>query len=950
MAAALLADIADAPAPTLASHSRLYQRVRRRYAREWAQLPALPDDTAGNAPPACGVPRAHMQHVFDALRAQGLDLAARLRVLRHWVVQRLMACDCDRYSAQDAQAGLHAITRSMTDLAELALDAACTQVRAELDARHGPPQNPLHPQEDVALWIIGMGKLGARELNVSSDIDLIYVYESDGCTVGLADGSGRISHHEYFARAVHGISRLIGDITEHGQVFRVDLALRPHGKSAPAAISLAALAQYLQTQGREWERFAWIKSRVVAPQTQVGGVRVQALRAVVLPFIFRRYLDYAVFDALRSLHRQIRQQATRRSAGQPGRGHDVKLSRGGIREIEFIVQLLQVVRGGQFPELRCRPTLQALARLERAALMPPETAQALAAAYVFLRHTEHRIQYLDDQQSHALPVRDDDLLWIARSMGYASACPFLRQLDEHRERVAEAFDALLAPGDGAECPRCTCAVGCPTHPPADTVPALHTAPPAALPEALEALRAQLPAPLAAHIAHWSGDAALAGVRAATRTRLLRLLRRSGQWLAQGRVSVEAAQRFADWLKPLLRRESYLALLCERPQAHERLLHLLGAARWSAHYLRQHPGSVDELARDSLLRGRFHVAEFEKELELRRAALQSTGEDDDEALLNLLRRAHHGEVLRTLARDVEQRISVEQVADDLSALADSVLRTTLAWCWQRLRQRHRAQPQIAIIGYGKLGGKELGYGSDLDIVFVFDDDDARAPEVYPALARKLITWLTAKTAEGDLFDIDTALRPNGRSGLLVSRFAAWADYQRQIGSNTAWTWEHQAMTRARACVSASSALQARFDAVREAVITAPRDSGALRAQIQTMRAHVQHAHPVPDGRFDVKHSAGGMLDAEFAVQYLVLAHSAQYPRLRANLGNITLLQHAQDCALLPPDVGYHAARAYRELRRLQHSARLNELPTHIPQAQAAPLQGAVLALWQAVFGV
>jgi len=924
--------VADFP---LACHSRLYQRVQRRYAREWAQLPAAPANDIG---------RTYMEQVLAALQAQGLDLSARLRVLRQWVVQRLMVLDCD------GQAPLHVVTRAMTDLAELALDAACTHVCAALDARHGAPQSPHGAHTPVQLWVIGMGKLGARELNVSSDIDLIYVYEHDGQTAGLAGAS--ISHHEYFSRAVQGISRLIGDITEHGQVFRVDLALRPHGKSGPAVLSLPALAQYLQTQGREWERFAWIKSRVVAPRAAVASARVQALRAVVLPFIFRRYLDYAVFDALRSLHRQIRQQATRRSAGQPGRADDVKLSRGGIREIEFTVQLLQVVRGGQYPELRCRPTLQALQRLQRAELMPAHTAQALGQAYTFLRRTEHRIQYLDDQQSHALPTRDDDLHWIARSMGYDSACPFLRQLDEHRERVAEAFDTLLGLDNGTantSCPRCTCGPHCAA--PATARAGISAQAPGTLPASIDDLLPQLPAPLAAHVAAWrsSSDDAPAALRASTRERLFRLLLRTGQWLVQGRISMAAAQRFADWLHPLLRRESYLALLCERAAAHERLLHLLGAARWSMHYLRQHPGSVDELASDTLLQERFKPAEFEDELELRRAALQSTGEDDDEALLNLLRRAHHGEVLRTLARDVERRISVEQVADDLSALADSILRVTLAWCWQRLPQKHRATPHLAIIGYGKLGGKELGYGSDLDIVFVFDDDDERAPEIYGALARKLIAWLTTKTAEGDLFDIDTALRPNGNSGQPVSRFAAWADYQHQRGSNTAWTWEHQAMTRAR-CITGSAALQARFDAVRQAVITAPRDRAALRAQIQSMRARIRQARPVPDALFDVKHSPGAMVDAEFAVQYLVLAHSAQYPQLRGNLGNITLLQRAEACALLPPGTGQNAAQAYRELRRLQHMARLNEHPTQIPAPQAAPLRRAVLDVWEAVFGV
>jgi glutamate-ammonia-ligase adenylyltransferase len=450
------------------------------------------------------------------------------------------------------------------------------------------------------------------------------------------------------------------------------------------------------------------------------------------------------------------------------------------------------------------------------------------------------------------------------------------------------------------------------------------------------------------VAQWRAHPRVQALRDEARARLLRIVQRTGRWLAEGKVSEDAALRLIDWLEPLLRRESYLALLLERPPVHERLLHLLGAARWPARYMLQHPGVIDELAGGALLAERFAPADFERELQLRLTALASTGEDDDENLLNLLRRAHHAETFRTLARDVEQRITVEQVADDLSLLADSVLGVTARWCWQRLKNRHRPEPRFAIIGYGKLGGKELGYGSDLDIVFVFDDEDERASEIYAAFVRKLINWLTVKTGEGDLFEIDTELRPNGNSGLLVTSFQAYADYQAQRGSNTAWTWEHQAMTRAR-FVLGSQDLRARFDAVRESVITAPREGAALRGEIQAMRQRLHAAHPVPAGQFDVKHSPGGMLDVEFAVQYLVLSQSAAHPGLRENKGNIALLQRAEAAALLPEGVGRAAADAYRTLRQAQHRARLNEEPTRVPQESLAAERQAVQALWHAVFG-
>ena len=317
-------------------------------------------------------------------------------------------------------------------------------------------------------------------------------------------------------------------------------------------------------------------------------------------------------------------------------------------------------------------------------------------------------------------------------------------------------------------------------------------------------------------------------------------------------------------------------------------------------------------------------------------------------LNLLRRAHHAELFRTLARDVEGVLSIEQVADDLSALADAVLSITARWCWACFKNRHLPEPQLAIVGYGKLGGKELGYGSDLDIVFVYQDAHERAPEIYAAFVRKLINWLTVKTSEGDLYEIDTALRPNGNAGLLVTPFHAYADYQGQRGSNAAWTWEHQAMTRAR-FVWGLPALQAPFDAVRCAVMGAPRDADGLKAEIVAMRERVRQAHPETPGRFDVKHSPGGMVDVEFAVQFLVLLHTAAHPALADNVGNIALLQRAEAAGLLPPAMGLAAANAYRQLRRLQHHARLNEEPTEVGLDQMQTEREAVLALWQHIMG-
>ena len=926
----------------LAEHSRYVQRIRRRYAAERALLPP------GPAPDAAAIGA-----LVQRLRAGGRDLPSALRVARQLVLERLAVLDVEQ------AAPLEVVTGCMTDLAEATLELALVAAREEADARHGPAIGP--DGRPVELWIVGMGKLGARELNVSSDIDLVYVYEDDGHTPGDANGQRAVSFHEYFGFVAKRLFALIGDTTDDGFVFRVDLALRPNGMSGPPVVSLAMLEEYFQVQGREWERFAWLKSRVVAPRAAVDSGRAKALRSLVTPFVYRRYLDYGVFEGLRQLHQKIRDEAHRRAAGRPERANDVKLSRGGIREIEFIVQLMLVVRGGQFPELRTRSTLRGLQRLVERGLMPAETAQRLAAGYTFLRRVEHRIQFLDDQQTHLLPANDDDLAWIAaslragctaasESLADKPACALLDHLGSVREFVAAEFDTLLKPGAGGG------ADGAPARPGCRTC---GTGP---LPVDSDKLHERLPAPLAARLREWSATPRVQQLRDDSRLRLGRLMQRAGKAMAEGRCSEAAALRFVDWVEPLLRRESYLALLAERPEVQIRLLRLLGLARWPMQYLMRHPGVIDELADQRLAHQRFDAVAFRTELAARRDAWQRSGEADEEKLLDTLRHAHHAEVFRTLVRDVEGELTVEQVADDLSALADAVLEEAIRWSWPLLKQRHRAEPGIAVIAYGKLGGKELGYGSDLDVVFLYDDGEStgdaadedaaqKAQEVYGAYVRKLITWLTLRTSAGELFDIDTALRPNGNSGLLVTSIGAYERYQSGRGSNTAWTWEHQALTRARFCAG-NPVVAARFEAARRAVLTAPRDGAQVKAEVLAMREKMRAARPVRAGCFDVKHSAGGMVDVEFAVQALVLAHGGTHAALLDNAGNIALLQRAEAAGLLPAGVGHAAADAYRELRRAQHRARLDERPTQFDGDDAsalAPQAEAVRALWRAVFG-
>jgi glutamate-ammonia-ligase adenylyltransferase len=909
-------------APARADHSRFVQRVRRRFDAERALL-------------ATGLPtRAHIDALIDVLLAGGRSLTSALRVTRQLVLERLAVLDIEQNAAMED------ITGAMTDLAEATLDRAVKQAFIDHDARYGAPLNEAGQRVDF--WVVGMGKLGARELNVSSDIDLVYVYEEDGETTGPQ----RVSAHEYFSQVARSLYTLIGDTTDDGFVFRVDLALRPNGNSGPPVVSLAMLEEYFLVQGREWERFAWLKSRVVAPRAALENGRALALRSTVTSFVYRRYLDYGVFEGLRQLHRKVRDEAQRRAAGRPERANDVKLSRGGIREIEFIVQLLLVVRGGQFPEIRTRSTLKSLAKLAAGGLMKPASADRLARAYVFLRRIEHRIQFLDDQQTHLLPTVDADLAWIAQSMGLncsadtaraGDACDLLAELCETREFVAMEFDELLHEGQAPK----------PTGP-AGSCRSCGTLPrPIDAEEFLEGL----PPVLAERVRRWADHPRIRALRDDSKLRLARLVQRAAQAVEEGHCSMEAATRFIDWIEPLLRRESYLALLVERPEVQNRLLRLLGLAKWPAQFLMRHPGVIDELADARLLHSRFDRSSYIGDLNARHEAWQRFGQADEESLLDTLRRAHHAEVFRTLVRDVEGHITVEEVADDLSSLADATLQCTLDWAWLHLKQAHRESPNFAVIAYGKLGGKELGYGSDLDVVFLYDDHDEadpyKAAEVYAAFVRKVIGWLTLRTAAGELFDIDTALRPNGNSGLLVTSMDSFENYQAGRGSNTAWTWEHQAVTRARFCAGMPE-LGPRFEAVRRTVLSAHRDLAGLRGEVTLMRQRVRDAHPVKAGLFDVKYSPGGMVDAEFAVQFLVLAHSAQHPELLDNVGNIALLQRAEACGLLSTGAGHAAADAYRELRRAQHKARLDERPTQVEPDSVAVHRDAVLAVWREVF--
>ena len=898
----------------LSQYSRFYRRHAGRF-----------DDVLGRWSGGIAS-REQLDAAIEALQRDGASLEKALRRVRYALLLRLIEADL-------SGAPLEAVCLGISDLAEAAIAAALRSVRSELAARHGTPRTA--GGDPAQFLVVGMGKLGGRELNVSSDIDLVCVYDEDGET----DGAVPLSNADYFALVVRRFVPLLAAVTGDGFVFRVDTRLRPNGDSGPTVVSLAMLEEYFLVQGREWERFAWLKSRVVSPLDTPQALRAaQALAAVVEPFVWRRYLDFGMLEALRALHRQIRAEATRRAVARPDKANDVKLGRGGIREIEFTVQLLQIVRGGRMPQIRERATLPALRLLVGNGLLQPEPAQRLEASYRFLRRLEHRIQYLDDAQTHSLPPEDGDLHALAWAMGFVDdaaerrgACPrgckLLRELDSVREFVAGEFDALLHNG-----PQCT---GC--NKSADSPDGLrhHLAKAGLAHEAtLERLKALEQSPRYAALSD-SG-----------RLRLLRTLDRA-IGIVGGRAQAELVLgRLIDLLEAIGRRETYLAFFAEQPAALARLCNLIEASAWATDYVKRHPAVVDELIAPPS--ERFDAQTYRTGLLQQHVRLVERGAWDAGEGMDLLRHGHHAEMFRTLIRDLAGLIQVEQVADELSALADSTVQLAIEWCWRELPQKHDEQPTFAVIAYGKLGGKELGYGSDLDLVFLYDDVRDGAFEVYAAFARKLVWWLTAHTAAGRLFEIDTRLRPNGNAGLLVTNLDAFDQYQRGRGSNTAWTWEHQALTRARFCAG-DLAIGTRFEVIRTAVLSARRDVAALRSEILAMRKRVADGHPNRSGHFDVKHDPGGMVDVEFAVQFLVLAYAADYPQLTADLGNIALLGMAEALGLLPAGVGRAAAAAYRELRRAQHRERLAGADAaRVPADAMQPERAAVRALTEAVF--
>jgi glutamate-ammonia-ligase adenylyltransferase len=858
---------------------------------------------------------------------------ATLRHLRERVFCTLLVRDIA------GLAPLEEVVGAMTSLADLAVTHAYRAVAAELAQAHGVPIDPATglPQE---MLIVGMGKLGGRELNVSSDIDLIMLYGEEGET----DGPRRLSYHEFYGRLTRRMMPVISEVDGNGQVFRTDLRLRPDGDSGPLAWSLDAFENYLIAQGREWERYAWLKARPIEAQAFEGSDTRQRLRQLEnlrVPFVYRKYFDFDALAALRELRERIRQDWQRRALARSGvdSTHNIKLGDGGIREIEFVVQLSQLIRGGRMVSLQTRGLLDALHIERDAGLIPAEDAARLEEAYRFLRRTEHVLQYREDAQTHLLPSDPALRTALAVALGQTPE-DFERALAMHRDFVAQTFRnsfRLVGMGEenGIESSQ---TIDTATADDADGTTLLTRQIRTSFGVGAEPLLARAEALLASHRIRSLPDT--------SRLRVEALLPSAVRAAEQTAAPMAAAVRLFDLVEAIAQRSPYLALLAEYPDTLARLARMMAASPWAAQYLTQHPLLLDSLIDWRTLFEPLDFAQIASQLTTDLdMCLLSSGQPDIERQMNLMRDVQRQASFQLLAQDLEGELTVEKLGDQLSALADMLLSETITRVWPLVNKAPDAVAHFAVIAYGKLGGKELGYSSDLDLVYLFDDQRDDASEVYAKLARRMTSWLSTMTSSGRLYDVDLRLRPDGDAGLLAVSVEGFEQYQRQ----NAWAWEHQALTRAR-YAAGDRALGSRFEQIRREILLMPRERELLRRDVLAMREKINAGHANRTATFDLKHDRGGMVDVEFVTQFLVLSEAATHPTLAENLGNITLLRLAAEQKLVDAAIAGAAANAYRTLRRRQHQLRLSGMErARIVVTQLTAEREAVTALWEAVLG-
>jgi glutamate-ammonia-ligase adenylyltransferase len=850
-------------------------------------------------------------------------LHRQLRLFRQREMVRIIWRDLAGWS------DLAETVRELSALAAACVEQSLSLLQSWLEATFG---QPLSEQGDVQeLIVLAMGKLGAGELNLSSDIDLIFCYPHGGDTQG---GRRSLSNEMFFTRLGQKLIQALDNVTADGFVFRVDMRLRPFGDSGALALSFDAMEDYYQTQGREWERYAMIKARPITG-TEQDKERVMALLG---PFIYRRYLDYGVFTALREMKAMIAGQLHKK-----GLEDNIKLGSGGIREIEFIGQAFQLINGGREQRLTQRPILAILDVLAEIELLEFDVVTGLKSAYNFLRRTEHRIQAWADQQTHILPKDEAGQVRIAQLMGFATWAGFSLELNRHRQLVKTQFKSLLTLPVSDEEQSCTVSfISLPDDKKQAVFTALNFSD-------SEQCVSEINALLKTHNCQNLNATGLDRL-----TKLLPLIIEACGKVLNPDICLS---RIMSLLTSIMRRSSYMSLLFENPDALTQLVKLCSASSWISEYLTQYPVLLDELLDPAHL---YNVSSRQKQERTLALAIKSVDAFDLEQQMRTLREFKQTTLLHVAAADVTDVIPLSEVGNQLSSLAEIELKHVMILAWSYLVAKHGKPPQtdeadlsqsgFSMLAYGKLGGLELGYGSDLDLVFIYDDgkpgqtDGVKPIEAlmfYTRLAQRMVHILNTRIFNGLLYETDMRLRPNGESGFLVTSLSGFADYQK----NDAWTWEHQALVRARPVVGDED-LASKIADIRRTVLIKPRNQNALAIDVSDMRAKMRNnLDKSTQQLFDLKQGVGGITDIEFMVQYAVLAWSASIPELVRYTDNLRVLEQLSATAKLSSDDATLLATAYRFYRTLANHCVLEGLPTSVPIEKVAQYQPHVAKIWQ-----
>ncbi len=860
------------------------------------------------------------------LLAQVTDEAAlfrQLRLFRRREMVRIIWRDIT------LMAPLGETLEDLSALADASIQHALDQLYAWTAAEMGTPRNS--QGEAQSLVVLGMGKLGARELNLSSDIDLIFAYPETGHT----DGPRGPTNEQFFIRLCQRLVQALDNHTAEGFVFRVDTRLRPFGSVGPLAMNFSAMESYYGSQAREWERYAMIKARVVAGDQLAG----EELMAMLRPFVYRRYLDFGAIESLREM-----KQLISRELHKKGMEANIKLGPGGIREIEFIGQAFQLIRGGRDKALQIRPILKVLQILQDAGLMPDYVVRELTEAYTFLRLVENRIQAWQDRQTHLLPSDEGGRQRLARSMGHESWELFEPLLEGHRKRVQGHFDMVFATPH--------------TESEADSQPLagvwLETLDEEQAMAALKAAGFADGSAALLLLETFRGTHACRQLSTKGRERLDQLMPLLLEAVGSSERADIALQRVLALLEAVVRRTAYIALLVENPMVLSQLVKLTGISPWIANLLTRHPILLDELLDPRRLYSPLKRDPLSAELATQLAYID---EADLESQMERLRQFAQSNMLRVAAADITSQIPLMVVSDYLTWIAESVIEQVIGLAFRELERRHGRPPGLApeeigfaVIGYGKLGGIELGYGSDLDMVFVHGCSDRNAmtdgPKpvsvdvFYARMARRIIHLMSTRTPSGILYEVDMRLRPNGNSGMMVSSLDTFETYQR----NNAWTWEHQALIRARV-VAGDERVKKHFDIIRREIIGRKRDAEKLREEVVEMREKMRASLDKSTQQlFDLKQGVGGIVDIEFMVQYTVLRWSYEHPDLLVWSDNIRLLETLSRLGLLSDHAAERLMGVYKVLRAAYHRSALQDQPPLVDNEKLAEERALVQDIW------